>query len=53
MLNKDYKVINGFEEYMITNNGEVWSFKDKPKCRNGLRKLKPRKARNGYKLYKK
>lgn len=48
VLNRDYKVIEDFPEYMITSNGEVWSYKNKYKCRNGLRKLKPRVSRNGY-----
>lgn len=48
MLDKRYKHIKGFEEYMITEDGEVYSYKNKYKCRNGLRKLKIRYARNGY-----
>lgn len=47
-INKPYKRIEGFEEYMVTEDGEVWSYKDKFKCRNGLRKLKMWKDRNGY-----
>ena len=48
MLNKRYKVIEGFEEYMVTEDGEVYSYKNKYKCRNGLKKLKIRYSRNGY-----
>ena len=48
MLDKKYKLIDDFPEYMITEDGEVWSYKNKHKCRNGLRKLKPRRSRNGY-----
>lgn len=48
MLDKNYRIVKDFPEYMITDEGEVWSYKDKYKCRNGLRKLKPRRARNGY-----
>ena len=48
MINKDYKVIKDFPEYMVTYDGEIWSYKNKYKCRKGLRKLKPRISRNGY-----
>lgn len=48
LKDKNYKIIENFPEYMVTDNGEVWSYKNKYKCRNGLRKLKPRKATNGY-----
>lgn len=48
MINKPYRYIEGFEEYMITNDGEVWSYKDKPKSRKGLKKLKPRSNKVGY-----
>ena len=48
MINKDYKVIKDFPEYMVTYEGEIWSYKNKYKCRKGLRKLKPRISRNGY-----
>lgn len=33
---------------MITYDGEVWSYKNKYKCRKGLCKLKIRYSRNGY-----
>lgn len=48
MLDKRYKNIKGFEEYMITEDGEVYSYKNKYKCRNGLKKLKIRYSKNGY-----
>ena len=33
MLDKRYRVIEGFEEYMVTEDGEVYSYKNKYKCR--------------------
>ena len=48
MLDKEYKIIEDFPEYMVTYDGEIWSYKNKYKCRNGLRKLKQRISRNGY-----
>lgn len=48
MLNKEYRIIEDFPEYMVTYDGEIWSYKNKYKCRKGLRKLKPRTSRNGY-----
>lgn len=48
MLDKEYKIIEDFPEYMVTYDGEVWSYKNKYKCRNGLRKLKQRISKNGY-----
>lgn len=48
ILQKEYKVIKDFPEYMVTYDGEVWSYKNKYKCRKGLKQLKPRIGRNGY-----
>lgn len=48
MIDKDYKIIKDFPEYMVTYDGEIWSYKNKYKCRKGLKKLKPRISRNGY-----
>lgn len=33
---------------MVTYDGEIWSYKNKYKCRKGLKQLKPRISRNGY-----
>ena len=35
------KQLKDFKEYYITSNGDIYSYKNKYKCRNGLRKLTP------------
>ena len=35
MLDKEYKIIEDFPEYMVTYDGEVWSYKNKYKCSDG------------------
>jgi hypothetical protein len=47
-IGKNYKVIDGFPEYAVTDDGEVWSYKNKFKSRHGLRKLRPRANKGGY-----
>ena len=47
-LNKRFAYIEGFSEYVVTEDGEVWSYKNKYKCRRGLRKLTPRANKGGY-----
>ena len=47
-LNKRYAIIDGFPEYVVTDDGEVWSYKNKPRGKHGLKKLIPRPNRGGY-----
>ena len=47
-VNKRFAYIEDFSEYIVTDDGEVWSYKDKPKTRHGLHKLKPRANKGGY-----
>lgn len=46
-LPSNAKQLEDFKDYYITSNGDVYSYKNKYKCRNGLRKLKPYEH-NGY-----
>ena len=46
-LPKDAKQLNDFKDYYITKDGDVYSYKNKYKCRNGLKKLTPWEH-NGY-----
>ena len=39
-LPSNAKQLEDFKDYYITSNGDVYSYKNKYKCRNGLRKLK-------------
>lgn len=48
MEDKNMKQIKNFEEYYITDTGEVYSYKNKKRVKKGWRKLKPTKNRNGY-----
>lgn len=45
---KDAKQIKDFPEYYILSNGDIYSFKNKPRVKKGWRKLTPFKNRGGY-----
>lgn len=40
--------IDGFDEYYISPEGDVWSYKNKPRCPKGWAKLKPWIDSRGY-----
>lgn len=42
------KKIKGFEEYYISPSGEVWSYKNKPHCPKGWKKLTDWVDKKGY-----